>query len=136
MPSGATARLNAVYGQGTGPILLDDVKCRGLEYRLIECPSNGIEVSNCIHSRDAGVRCVAGMRLKCIPHKLSRFWISGCTEGEVRLVGGTDNNEGRVEICFSNVWGTVCDNMWDATDARVTCRQLGLGTTGIHTVNT
>ena len=58
------------------------------------------------------------------------LWFSGCTEGEVRLVGGTDNNEGRVEICFSNVWGTVCDNMWDATDAMVTCRQLGLGTTG------
>ena len=43
----------------------------------------------------------------------------GCTEGEVRLVGGANNNEGRVEICLSNEWGTVCDQMWDTTDASV-----------------
>jgi hypothetical protein len=54
----------------------------------------------------------------------------GCTEGEVRLVGGANSNEGRVEICLSDEWGTVCDQMWDATDARVVCRELGLGSTG------
>ena len=50
---------------------------------------------------------------------------SGCTEGEVRLVDGPSDLEGRVEICFNNEWGTVCDEMWDAVDARVVCRQLG-----------
>ena len=54
----------------------------------------------------------------------------GCTEGEVRLVGGTSNAEGRVEICLRNEWGTVCDQMWDVTDASVVCRQLGLAFTG------
>ena len=54
----------------------------------------------------------------------------GCTEGEVRLVGGTSNAEGRVEICLRNEWGTVCDQMWDVTDASVICRQLGLASTG------
>ena len=58
--SGALARLNAVYGQGTDPVFLDDVKCRGLEYRLIECANRGIEVENCNHNQDAGVRCIAG----------------------------------------------------------------------------
>ena len=53
----------------------------------------------------------------------------GCTEGEVRLANATFP-EGRVEICLNNEWGTVCDQMWDATDAAVVCRQLGLQATG------
>ena len=54
----------------------------------------------------------------------------GCTEGEVRLAGGPSDLEGRVEICLDNEWGTVCDEMWDVTNAAVVCRQLGLAPTG------
>ena len=43
----------------------------------------------------------------------------------IRLAGGARPHEGRVEICKSNVWGTVCDDLWDAPDASVACRQLG-----------
>ena len=42
----------------------------------------------------------------------------------VRLVGGEDDKEGRVEICYNNVWGSVCDDSWSTNDARVVCRQL------------
>ena len=53
---------------------------------------------------------------------------AGCTQGDIRLQGDTATL-GRVEICNNNIWGTVCDDLWDDTDARVACRQLGLPTT-------
>ena len=50
----------------------------------------------------------------------------------MRLVDGNNYNaaEGRVEYCLGGLWGTVCDYHWDARDAEVICRQLGLITNG------
>ena len=56
---------------------------------------------------------------------------SDCSEGSVRLSGGSHPYEGFVEVCVDGVWTLVADNGWDNTDARVVCRQLkAYGTSG------
>ena len=47
--------------------------------------------------------------------------------GDVRLVGGSNEREGRVEVCSGSMWRTMCDYYyyWSNNFARVVCRQLG-----------
>ncbi|KAL5499890.1 hypothetical protein EMCRGX_G011357 [Ephydatia muelleri] len=100
---------NAQYGVGTGPIFLSNVQCTSSKSTLVLCTSNPIlSAPACTHSRDAGVRCEAP-----------------CANGDLRLAGGSVINEGRIEICINNVWGTICDDYWSNTDASVACRKLG-----------
>ena len=58
-----------------------------------------------------------------------------CYDEEIRLRGGFDENQGRVEICYGGVWGTVCDDVgWGdggRANAQVFCAELGLALPGI-----
>ena len=85
--SDAIAYSNAHYGQGTGPILLDNVACTGAEYNLTSC-SYDSDTSDCGHYEDAGVRCNTtcgynsvvcvemGLSKRCeMPHKVSKKFV-------------------------------------------------------------
>lgn len=48
----------AHFGQGRGPILLDNVKCRGDESTLLLCSHIRWDAHNCDHSEDASVLCL------------------------------------------------------------------------------
>ena len=61
---------------------------------------------------------------------------TACSDGDILLYNGTnlstDHSSGTVLVCFNNVYGTVCDDFWDALDASVVCSQLGFDSTGKH----
>ena len=119
----------AYFGAGSGKIWMDDVACSSSHTQLIYCPSSILGTSNCGHSEDAGVGCegkkFAIVTLYNIPS------IAPCNDGDIRLTGNSNvPQEGRVEYCLNNNWGTICGTSWGAPDAQVACRQLGYPTTG------
>ena len=65
--SSGSATYYATFGQGTGPIWLDRIACRGNEYNLANCTHPGYGVLyRCGHYEDAGVVCNSGVRRKLL----------------------------------------------------------------------
>lgn len=57
---------------------------------------------------------------------------TNCGDGDIRLVDGNNELEGRLEVCFNGVWGTVCDDRFDSDDAQVVCNQLAIPFEGMY----
>ena len=55
-----------------------------------------------------------------------------CEDGDLRLVDGRSQYEGRVEVCQEGLWGFVCDDLWTEASGIVACRQAGINATGKH----
>ncbi|XP_037544313.1 galectin-3-binding protein A [Nematolebias whitei] len=59
------------YGQATGPIWLDEIKCKGTEKELLTCSFGGLGVTDCTHKEDVGVICETGNNMTIIDSSLS-----------------------------------------------------------------
>ena len=102
-------------GYGSTAYILKNVGCTGNETNLNNC---SLSFSGyCSHYWDVGIGCQPA-----------------CSDGTVRLVGGANETEGRIEVCRNGQWGTVCDSpssrTFAAEEAVVICKQLGLPYTG------
>lgn len=93
-------------------VWMDGIHCTGLEKNLSYCGFNGWGHAD-LGCHDAGVDC--------------EVYGSDSLEGnyQIRLRDGSSEREGRVEIFYSGIWGTVCDTRWTIRHGNVACRQLG-----------
>ncbi|XP_045393267.1 neurotrypsin [Lemur catta] len=103
----AKAWSGAYFGEGSGPVVLDEVRCTGNELSIEQCARSSWGQHDCGHREDAGVSCTP------------------VTDGAIRLAGGKGSHEGRLEVYHQGQWGTVCDDGWTELNTYVVCRQLG-----------
>ncbi|XP_036450956.1 lysyl oxidase homolog 2A [Colossoma macropomum] len=107
------------------------VNCTGNEAHLSSCRMGKalklVGNSTCARGMPVVVSCVPG-RAFAPTHSAGFRKAYRPEQPLVRLRGGANIGEGRVEVLKNGVWGTVCDDNWDLKAATVVCRELGFGT--------
>ncbi|XP_078080469.1 lysyl oxidase homolog 4 isoform X2 [Mustelus asterias] len=122
------ARLSSVIKKKS--FWIHKVSCNGNESHLSKCTiqaSAGKNQLPCENGMHTVISCVTGPRF--IQETGSRYRKAYLDEQPlVRLKGGAQTGEGRVEVLKNGKWGTVCDDRWNLVAASVVCRELGYGT--------
>lgn len=127
-----TATHGAQYGEATEKFWMDDVVCQGDETSISHCIFSGWGSSDCELNEAAGVICINETQTpkKSIKHKPKSkiiHEILDLNSASLRLVGGRNNYEGRVEIYHNGTWGSICPDGWTLYEASAVCRHLAIG---------
>ena len=111
------------------------MNCVGTENTIEEC-GGVVELETCSGgcSHHGWLQCGSGKRYFINESIVSLYCTYiACTDGDITLVGGTTDREGRVEVCVDGRWGTVCNN--NQTIAGAVCSQLGYPTEGMAIID-
>ena len=97
--------------------------------RSLACVGNETSLSACPVGTGAAT-CSLAASVVCQQRDVAMA--GKCTQGDIRLVNGTSQISGRLEVCMNNAWGTMCSEQVTSTEAGVVCRQLNASNLNIR----
>ena len=126
----------AQYGEGTGPIWIDQINCTGGASSILDCDHNKWGTHDCTHREDAAVICKRiapdkpaemPVRLSC-PGHIQDGLCKACSNKK-RLDPGEclpqAAIQGVVEVYYDGKWKPLSLEGWNTKSAQVVCNELG-----------
>lgn len=127
---------SAQYGEGSGPIWMDQISCSDGMTSILSCNHNGWGRHDCRHREDAGVRCKRAeptkpaelpVRLSCPGYK-QKGSCKACSNKKHAGPGECYPKvvvQGVVEVYYDKKWKPLSVDGWNRKSARVVCNELG-----------